>query len=230
MGEGAWCYYRYKRHCRKAQDRRMQSGSTAGFSRLQLYLYSGRRNLPSPVGWSQKDGASSGGLGCKEKLLQQHWKQLQKNADGSGFGQGQVCSSSAQGCALLVRSHPGKKTHGCKAREAGQRQPEACTILHIFTTKSVYLEKPECAGWMGDVAHTVPRPCCHLGRFEDGEEKVGASTGLYLCVSQASFQHSWCFPPHSFSSAFLAPVNLNGASLENTHSHAIPCPQMWMVR
>lgn len=101
MGEGAWCYYRYKRHCRKAQDRRMQSGSTAGFSRLQLYLYSGRRNLPSPVSWSQRDGASGGGLGCKEKLLEQHWKQLQQSADGSGFGQGQVCSTSAQGCALL---------------------------------------------------------------------------------------------------------------------------------
>lgn len=47
-------------------------GSAAGLSRLQLYLCSGRRNLPSPAGWSQKDGAGweeGKGLSCKEKTL-----------------------------------------------------------------------------------------------------------------------------------------------------------------
>lgn len=39
----------------------MQSGSTAGLSRL--YFYSGRRKLPSHVGWSQEDGAGGGGGG-----------------------------------------------------------------------------------------------------------------------------------------------------------------------
>lgn len=38
-------------------------------------------------------GRAAGGggavLGCKEKLLEQRWKQLQQSADGSGFGQGQ---------------------------------------------------------------------------------------------------------------------------------------------
>lgn len=38
-------------------------------------------------------GRAGGGggavLGCKEKLLEQRWKQLQQSADGSGFGQGQ---------------------------------------------------------------------------------------------------------------------------------------------
>lgn len=149
MGEGAWCYYRYKRHCRKAQDRRMQSGSTAGFSRLQLYLYSGRRNLPSPVGWSQKDGASGGGLGCKEKLLQQHWKQLQQSADGSGFGQGQVCSSSAQGCALLVRSHPGKKLTDARQGRLGSDSPRLARSS-IFSLQSLFIWKSQSVqgGWV----------------------------------------------------------------------------------
>lgn len=69
MGEGAWCYYRYKRRAvGKLRTGGCKSGSTAGFSRLQLYLYSGRRNLPSPVGWSQKDGAGAGGVGEQFRL------------------------------------------------------------------------------------------------------------------------------------------------------------------
>lgn len=93
----------------------MQSGSTAGFSRLQLYLYSGRRNLPSPVGWSQKDGAGGvGGFRLQGKnSLSSAGSSCSKVLMAAGLGKGrrrQVCSASARGRALPAREKSKKKT------------------------------------------------------------------------------------------------------------------------
>lgn len=114
----------------------MQSGSTAGLSRL--YFYSGRRKLPSHVGWSQEDGAGGGGGGqaarktppsspgssCSEMLtaagLDEGRRQLRSvSAPGSG--------EITQGKAWLGlgghRGHFGRPPHG-----DGQ-QPEAALCV-----------------------------------------------------------------------------------------------------
>lgn len=76
MGEGALCYYRCKRHCRKAQDGRMQSGSTAGLSRLCSYIFIQGGEIFHPQ-WAGARRMEPGGSGCEEKPSEQRWQQLQ---------------------------------------------------------------------------------------------------------------------------------------------------------